>query len=218
VDGVKEGLRLPAAASAVADVARHRMNSIVGLQKQMLDSAAEQTHAMADSYRRGKGLMTGAKAGELARRGIESFVESEKKFLDLAAHEVTAATRGRKPTGKPRERMVVLTKLARESAEKYIDAQKKLLELAVEQLEAVGKGKGERKIAIRKSTPRPWEELTEKSVKNLVAAEKSLLELASKSRKGVGREDIRRTSHRTRRTAVHARGRKTAQGGAAAAA
>ena len=196
VDGVKEGLRLPVPAGAAAEILRHRMETLVGMQKRLLDVAAEETHAMAESYQEGQGVMAGAKVAELARRGIEAFVESEKKFLDLAAHEVSAATNGGKPSGKPRERMEVLTKLARESAEKYMDAQKKLLELAIEELEAVGEAKDGRKVAARKPGQRPWGELPEKSVKNLVAAEKSLLDLAIKPKKGSARDETRNTRGR----------------------
>ena len=63
-------------------------------------------------------------------------MDSEKKFPDLAMHEVTAATKGDKRTHKPpRDRMEVLTKVAREGAEKYIETQKKLMELAIEEFE-----------------------------------------------------------------------------------
>jgi len=135
---------------------------------------------------------------ELARRGIEGFVESEKKFLDLAAHEMSAATKGDKPNGKPRERMEVLTKLARQGAEKYIDAQKKLLELAIEELDTARKARGDRKVAMRKTPQHSWEELTEKGVKNLVAAEKSLLDLAIKPKGGMAREETRKAGPRGR--------------------
>ena len=120
------------------------------MQKHLLDVAAEETHAMAESYQEGKGLMAGASVAELARRGIEAFVESEKKFLDLAAKEVSAATNGGKPSAKPRERMEVLTKMTREGAEKYVEAQKKLLDLAIEQMETVSEAKDGRKVAARK--------------------------------------------------------------------
>ena len=153
--------------------------------------------------------MAGAKVVELARRGIEGFVESEKKFLDLAAHEVSAATKGGKPRGKPRERMEVLTKLARQGAEKYIDAQKRLLELAIGELETARKARGDRKVAVRKSSQQSWGELTEKGVKNLVAAEKSLLDLAIKPKRGVAREETHKAGPRTRGRGVH--GRKTAE-------
>jgi len=112
----------------------------------------------------------------------------------------------------------VLTRLARQGAEKYIDAQKKLVELGIEQLETVGKANGSRKIGAGKSARRPWGELTEKTVKNFVAAEKSLLDLTSKPKKGIAHEEIRRTSHRSHGRIVHARRRRTAEGGAAVAA
>ena len=144
VDGFKEGLRLPAVASTVADVVRHRVDTLIGLQKRLLDAAAEQTHALAESYREGKGLMAGAALAELAQRGIESFVETEKKFLDLVVHEVTTATKDGKEHRKPaQDRSKVLAQLAREGVEKYIDAQKKLLHLAIEQMESTGKATGE---------------------------------------------------------------------------
>jgi len=132
-------------------------------------------------------------------------VESEKKFLDLAAHEVSAATNGGKPNGKPRERMEVLTKLAREGAEKYMDAQKRLLELAIEELETVQKAMGDRKVAERKALQRSWGELTEKGVKNLMAAEKSLLDLAIKPKKGMAREETHKAGPRARSRRVHVR-------------
>jgi hypothetical protein len=201
MDGVKEGLRLPVSAGAAAEVLRHRMETLVGMQKRLLDVAAEETHAMAESFQEGEDVKAGARVAELARRGVEAFVESEKKFLDLAAHEVSAATNGGKPSAKPRERMEVLTKMAREGAEKYVVAQKKLLDLAIEQLEAVSEAKDGRKAAARKSVQRSWGELTEKSVKNLVAAEKSLLDLTIKPTKAMARE-------KTHKAGPRARGRK----------
>jgi len=214
VDGVKEGLRLPVPAGAAAEILRHRMETLVGMQKRLLDVAAEETHAMAESYQEGEGLMAGAKVAEMARRGIEAFVESEKKFLDLASHEVGSAANGGKSNGKPRERMEVLTKMAREGADKYVDAQKRLLDLAIKQLEAVGEAKDRRKVAARKVVQRSWGELTEKSVKNLVTAEKSLLDLAMKPKRGSSREE----SHKTRGKNVHVTARrKEAERGAVSA-
>jgi len=193
VDGVKEGLRLPAAAGTVAELVRHRVDTIVEMQKRLLDATAEQAHAVAESYREGKGVLSATHVTELARRGIEGFVESEKKFLDLAAQEVSAATKGGKKPGKPpRERMAVLTEVAREGADKYLETQKKLFDLAIEQLEATTKVGGDHKEAARKEAQPAWGELTEKSMKNFVTAEKSLLDLAMKPLKKTGREEGRK--------------------------
>ncbi|HEY6944858.1 MAG TPA: hypothetical protein VI431_06935 [Candidatus Acidoferrum sp.] len=210
VDGVKEGLRLPLAAGALADVLRHRVDTFVEMQKHLLDAAAEQAHVVAESYREGEGVLAAANVAELARRGIEGFVESEKKFLDLAAQEVSNATKGgKKPAKPPRARMEILTEVAKEGAEKYIETQKKLLDLAIEQLEAAAKG-GEHKEAPRKEMQPSWGELTEKSVKNLVTAEKSLLDLAMKPMKKLGREEGRRPRHRTHRGEKETAGAKEA--------
>ena len=49
-DWAKEGPPLPAA-RAVTDVVRHRVDTFIDMQKRLLDVAAEQTHAVAESYR-----------------------------------------------------------------------------------------------------------------------------------------------------------------------
>jgi len=178
VEGVKEVLPLPASAGVVADVLKHRVETLIGLQKELLEAAEEQTRAVAKSVRDGDGMHAMTHAAELARRGMEGFVESEKKFLDLAAHAVTTAAKGSKGTKAPRDRMKVLTEMVKEGAEKYMGAQKKLLEMTLEQLETMGKF--EHKKAEPKAGKSVWADLTEKSVKNVVTAEKSLLELAMK--------------------------------------
>ena len=213
VDGIKDGLRLPAAAGAVAEVARHRMGTIIEMQKNLLDATANQAHAVAESYREEGKLRSAAHVAELARRGIKGFVDSEKKFLDLAMHEVTAATKGDKRTHKPpRDRMEVLTKVAREGAEKYIETQKKLMELAIEQFEETAKEGRERfKEAASKEWRPSFGALTEKSMKNFVNAEKSLLELAVKPLKGPGEKNGRklpRHSHKMHHAVKKAAGER----------
>jgi len=202
-DGIKEGLRLPAAVRAVTDVVRHRVDAFIDLQKRLLDAAAERTHAVAESYREGKGWIVGASVAELARQGIEGFAETEKKFLDLVAQEVTAATKpGKDGRTASRDRFKVFTQLARESVEKYIDAQKKLLDLAIDQLESAGKATGERTATVLKEARTSLGELTEKSVRNLVTAQKSLMDLAVKLGKAHAVEATRKTPR------ARARGKK----------
>jgi len=206
VEGVKEVLPLPASAGAVADLLKHRVETMIGLQKEMLEAAEEQTRAIAKSVREGNGMHAMTHAVELARRGMEGFVESEKKFLDLAAQVVTTAAKGGTGNGKaPQDRMKVLTGMVREGAEKYMGAQKKLVEMTLEQLETIGKTKTGHKEAGRKEEKPIWTELTEKSVKNLVTAEKSLLDLAMKTRK----EAVHNAGPRAHGRKAHVAGHKT---------
>jgi len=177
VDGLKKGLKLPAAAGAFADVVRHRVETFVGLEKELLEVAAEQAHTVAESYREGKG--PGAVAGltELARRGVEGFVETEKKFLDMATEEVVNVLKGGKQVHEHIDRPKALARLAREGVEKYIQAQKGLLELTIDQFET--KEEAEHSEPRRKPHT-SFADLTEKSVRNLVTAQKSLMDLAVK--------------------------------------
>jgi hypothetical protein len=217
VDGVKEGLRLPAAAGAVAEVARHRVHTLIEMQKDLLDATADQAHAVAESYREEGKLLAATHVAELARRGIEGFVENEKKFLDLATQEVSAAAKGDKRAHKPpRDRMEVLAEVAREGAQKYIETQKKLMELAIDQLEETVKAGREKVKEVARKEPRPsLGELTEKSMKNFVTAEKSLLDLAMKPMRGRSGENGRKApQHRQR---LH-RAAKKATGGTKAVA
>jgi len=190
VEGVK-GLRLPGAAT-VANMVSHRVDTLIDMQKGLLDAAAEETHALAESYRAGKGFKGGAHVAELARRGIDGLVKSEKKFLDLAAHEMSLATKAGKD-GAPTHRAKAATELAREGVDKYIEAQKKVLDVAIDELETTGKALGERAEALRKATRTSFAELTEKSVHNLVTAQKSLLDLAAKPSKASATEEPHKT-------------------------
>lgn len=215
VGAVKEGLRLTVPAEAMAEVVRLRVESLVEMQKRLLDATAQQAQMVAESLRTGKGTLAVTNLEELGRRGIEGFVESEKKFLNAALQEISAATKGNKRTGKPpRERMQVLTTVIRDGAENCIDAQKKVLDLAIEQLEATVKAGQEHKVHGQKEVRPLWSELTEKGVKNFVTAEKSLLDLAMEPMKGRGREGDRKAlrprhgTHRVERK--HATGAREA--------
>ncbi len=180
-DAVKEGLPLPAFAGTLAEVLRHRVDTFIGLQRRLLDMTTEQTHEVAESFKAGKGLRPVETMTEMARRGIESFVETEKKFLDLAAHEVTAATKAGPAPHKPaKDRVKVLTDLAREGVEKYVDTQKKLMNLAIDQLVPDGEHVVKHAEPTHKGPRTPIAEITQKGVQNLVAAQKSLLDLAIK--------------------------------------
>lgn len=219
-DGVKEALRLGTVGGTVADVVRHRTVTLIEMQRRLLDGVAAQMKEVAAAYEEGKGLTGGASIGELARRAMEGFVETEKKFLDLVSEEVNAATEPGRPAKKPsRDRSKVLTQLARDGVEKYIDAQKELLEFAIQQFGATnGKSAGERAEAARAAKEEvrtSFAELTRKSVKNFVNAEKSLLEVAVKPAKrtvktGKGATKAQRKT-RTRKAAAA----KAAAGGEA---
>ncbi len=200
-DGVKQGLRLPPAASAMTDLALHRIETVIEMQKRLLHAAAEETHAVAESYMEGDGsvVMAGARMAEFLRQGIVEFVETEKKFLDLAVKDVNHALEGDKEPHKPsKDPAKVFTDVARAGVDQFIDAQKKLLHLAVDQLEKSRKaGKEEPEVEEPRTT---LADVTGKSVHNFVTAQKSLMELAIKPiQTAAPGEAASKTTHRPRR-------------------
>ena len=191
---VADWAKEPAAVEALTDVVRHRVDAFIDMQKRLLEVAAEQTHAIAESHREGNGRGLGESVAELARRGIEGLIETEKKFLDSAAHEVTAASKpGKEGKTAARNQLKILTQLAQEGVAQYIDVQKKLLDLAIDQLEFTGEVSGERIEALRKKCAASWGELTAKSVWNFVVAQKSLRDRAAKPVKAEATEETRKT-------------------------
>jgi hypothetical protein len=111
---------------------------------------------------------------------METFVRSQKKFLDVLAEETAHAT-GSDTNGKHAAgRKTELAELARQSAEAYIDAQKKLLDVAAQQLKVNAKTARE---AINAINPLPVETLTElarHTLEGLVESEQDLLNVMVK--------------------------------------
>jgi hypothetical protein len=112
---------------------------------------------------------------EVAREGMENFVNAQKKFLDVIAEETTLATSDRhEKTGKAGKKTDIAI-LARESANALVDAQKKLLDVASAQMKA------NLKIANRSADMvapfrLPIAKLTGEGVKTFVDAEKSMID------------------------------------------
>lgn len=151
------------------------------MQRRLLDAAAEQTHMVVEGYKEGKGLTAGTSPAELARQALAGFVRTEKKFLDMVAEDVTAATEAAKEGRKAapaRNRTKILTQVARDGVNQYIEAQRKLMELAIDQFETARKAAGAIAEEVEAEPRTPWSEITQKSVKNFVAAQKSILDLA----------------------------------------
>jgi hypothetical protein len=180
IEALKKGLRLPPAASAMADLVESGVSTFIDMQQRLLETTVTETQAAIEAYRAGRPMMTGEHAAQLARRGVLSFVEAHKKFLDAVSEQVEKATQGNgdaKPAVSSTERSKELTALARDAADKFVDAQRKLLHLAVDQLEPkTPKPRGRGRPAPQTSMAA----LTQKTIRNFTEAQKSLLDLAVK--------------------------------------
>ena len=169
-----------APAAAVTDLFSRGVDTVIGMQQHFLTMAARQTDEWIDSAKSGEPF-EGIHLTALARESMETFVRSQKKFLDVLAEETAHAT-GKATNGKAHAaaRKTELTELARQSAEAYIDAQKKLLDVATQQLKVNAKTARE---AIAAMNPLPVEtigELARHTAAGFVESQEALLNLMVK--------------------------------------
>jgi len=164
--------------AAVTDLVSRGIDTVIGMQQHFLTLAARQTDEWIDATKSGEPF-EGIHLAALARESMETFVRSQKKFLDVLAEETAHAT-GKHTNGKGPSRKTELTELARQSAEAYIDAQKKLLDVATQQLKVNAKTARE---ALAAMNPLPAEtigELARHTVNGFVESQQALLDLVVK--------------------------------------
>jgi hypothetical protein len=177
---VKERIGGPAPFAAVTELFSRGVDTVIGMHQHFLTMAARQTDEWIDATKSGEPF-GGIQLTALARESMETFVRSQKKFLDVLAEETAHAT-GKETNGKPHPapKKTELTELARQSAEAYIDAQKKLLDVATQQLKVNAKTARE---AIGAMNPLPAEtlgELAKHTIEGLFESEQDLLNVIVK--------------------------------------
>jgi len=177
---VKERIGGPAPLAAVTDLFSRGVETVIGMQQHLLTLAARQTDEWIDATKSGEPF-EGLQLTALARESMETFVRSQKKFLDVLAEETAHATgaegNGKSHAGKKTE----LTELARQSAEAYIDAQKKLLDVAVQQLKVNSKTAKEAIGAMNLLPVETLGELVRHTMEGLVETERDLLNMMAKT-------------------------------------
>src|ERR1039457_1685611 len=136
---VKERIDGLAPICAVTDLFSRGLDTVMGMHQHFLTLAARQTDEWIEASKIGEPF-EGIHLADLAWESMETFVRSQKKFLDVLAEETAHAT-GKETNGKahPAAKKTELTEVARQSAEAYIDAQKKLLDVATQQLKVNAK-------------------------------------------------------------------------------
>jgi hypothetical protein len=175
---VKERIGGPPPVAAVTDLFSRGIDTVIGMQQHFLTMAARQTDEWIDATKSGTPF-DGIHLTALARESMETFVRSQKKFLDVLAEETAHAT-GKETNGKPHVKKTELTELARQSAEAYIDAQKKLLDVATQQLKVNAKTAREAIGAMNVLPAETLGELAKHTVAGLVESEQELLDVVIK--------------------------------------
>jgi hypothetical protein len=202
--GLKDRAFGAAPLEAMTDLIRRGIGNFIDMQQHFLTIAAKQTDVWIDATKTGMPF-EGKGIAELARESMETFVRSQKKFLDVVAEETAYAT-GEAGKPRPASKKTELTELAREGAEAFIDAQKKLLDVAAQQVDVSVKTARRTMEVINPLQPGTLADLTRQTVDGLVSAQKALLDLMAKPvRAAEARITIRRPKLAVRRRRARAR-------------
>jgi hypothetical protein len=178
-----------APASAMTNVLRRSVDTLVEMQMHFLTLAAKQADLWVDAVKSGEPF-SGKGLPEVARESMETFVRAQKKFLDVIAEETNNLTEGvtnNHIAGKKTH----LAELAREAAEAFLDAQKKVLDVTAQQGDVNVKTAKSIFEALNPFQPAILKEFSKNTVENLVAAEKAILDVLSKAPSAAAHEPVR---------------------------
>jgi hypothetical protein len=107
-----------------------------------LTLADQHAHSWVDAAKAGKPYQP-ERFVALAREGMESFVKTQKQFLDVISEETGKATGGKRANGSTKKmKPTELSELARNSTDAFIEAQKRLVDVAGRQVNANVKSNG----------------------------------------------------------------------------
>jgi hypothetical protein len=177
--GVKERIGDWPAAQAVTDLLRRSVDTFVDMQQEFLKIAGKQTHTWIEAAKAGKPYQS-KELVELAREGMEKFVEAQKQFMDLIADETAKATGQKRANGARKTKKTELSALAREATESFIDAQKRLVDLAGQQMNTNVKTAGKALELLKPFPFVPLGDLTREGVKSYVDAQRALMDVMVK--------------------------------------
>lgn len=194
--GVKERVGGTAVGTAATDLLRRAINNYVDMQQDYLKITKKQAISWLDAVREGKGY-DGSHMVELAKEGMEAFVRSQKKFLDIVVDETNKATGGKPRVDKMKK--TELSKLAREGVAAFIDAQKKLLDVAGQQMNVNLLSANKTMQMLNPGRLMPMANLTGEGVRSFVEAEKAIIESVVKPKMTEKAHPRAKAKGRTRR-------------------
>ena len=182
---------------ALVETIRRSVDTFIEMQLEYLKSASKQVHGRLAAVKAGE-MYEGDSVVELAREGLEQFVQAQKKFLTVIAEETSKVTGSMEQTVS-KARKTELTELAREAADSFIEAQKKLMDVAARQVHVSLKVAGTAAKMIPAVPYRDIPDLTREGFKSFVDAEKVVIESVTKRPEAKGYVKVATKAKRTTR-------------------
>lgn len=174
LNGLKERIGSFVPAVAMTDLVRRSLETLLGMQEELLTTTSKQTLEWLQSERAGKGKHA-SHLVEAAREGVETFTRAQKHFLEVVAQEAEKATSGKKEYETKPAKKAELAHLAREAGSAFIAAQKRLLDVLGQQMNVNLDATTRAMEMMSPSRLVPVASVTSEGVRNFVNAETSLI-------------------------------------------
>jgi len=133
LNGVKERIGGFVPAVAMTDLVRRSLDTLFGMQQELLTSTSRRTLEWLESEKAGKSKRA-TQLVEFAREGVETFARAQKKFLDVVAQESAKATSGKIEDESKTAKKTDVAQLASDAGNAFIEAQKRLLDVMGQQM------------------------------------------------------------------------------------
>lgn len=182
LNGVKERIANFVPGVAMTDLVRRSLDTLIGLQQELLTTTSKQTLEWVESTKAGKSDHT-ARLVEFAREGIETFTRAQKKFLEVIAQEAARATNSQHGREVKPVKKTELAQLARAAGDAFIEAQKRLLDVIGQQMNVNLDLTTRSMEMISPAQLLPVANITGKEVKKFFEMEKSLITSVIKEQK-----------------------------------
>ena len=174
LNGVKQQLGRFVPAVAMTDLVRRSLDTLLGMQQELLTTTSKQTLEWLQSEEAAKGKRA-SHLVEFAREGVETFTRAQKKFLEAVAQEAEKATSRKKEDESKPLKTAELSHLAREAGSAFIEAQKRLLDVLGQQMNVNLDATARAMEMMSPSRLVPVASVTREGVRNFVNAETSLI-------------------------------------------
>lgn len=173
-NGVRERIGDFVPGIAMTDMVRRSVDTLIGMQQELLTATTRQTMQWIESEKSGKDDRS-VRLMELAREAVETFTRTQQKFLEVVEQESVRATSGKLTHHEEATKKTQLAVLAREAANAFIEAQKKLLDVMSQQMN-VNLDLSTKSIGLMSPAKlMPTANLTQEGIKNFFKTESDLV-------------------------------------------
>ena len=174
LNGLKEQVGTFVPAVAMTDLVRRSLDTLLGMQQELLTTTSKQTLEWLQSEQAGKGKRA-SHLVEFAREGVETFTRAQKKLLEVVAQESGKVTSGKKENEGKTVKKTEIAHLAREAGNAFIEAQRRLLDVLGQQMNVNLDATARAMEMMSPSRLVPVASVTSEGVRNFVNAETSLI-------------------------------------------